>query len=407
MRDFGTVSLSKTNMVNQRSENHPGDAVGKGRTAGVSGGVEKPGDATTRILSVCETAQGGVGRYQDLLESLVPFGFSLSVLLPESDKGILRDATRAITFARNRRGPVAMWNLVRAFWRQKRLLRPELYFFHSTFSLLPLTLLRLSGDRTPAVYCAHCWAANTLQTDGWKSRIIRFVEGNLCGLADLVVNVSASDADTAQRFAYRGRHVIVENAVDPPEPEARADRFETPGSSRVNLLFVGRFDHQKGLDLLLPAYDLARSSNSDLRLHIVGAPVRGSELPVFGEGVTYHGWVGPGEIDSYYRSADALVVPSRWEGLPLVVPEAYRNGTPVIVARRSGMHELVDEGRTGWSFPLEIEALADLLSRVGREDLAKMRPLAEETYRERFSRGRFAEEMAENLRALLGGKRAG
>lgn len=392
-------------MVNRTTGNHRADNAdgsGSARVSGTAGNSSQ----TTRILNVCETAQGGVGRYQDLLQALEPFGFSLSVLLPEADKGILRDSSRAATFQRSRRGPVAMWNLLRAFWLQRRQLRPDLYFFHSTFSLLPLMVLRLAGDRTPAVYCAHCWAASTLQADGWKARVVRFVEGNLCGLADLVVNVSASDAETAGKLGYRGHHVVVENAVGPPDPAARSDLFDRPASSRVNLLFVGRFDHQKGLDLLLSAYDLARSRNSDLHLHLVGGAVRGSEMPELGEGVSYHGWVGPDEIDSYYRSADALVVPSRWEGLPLVVPEAYRNGTPVMVARRSGMEKLVDEGKNGWSFPLEVTALADLLSKVGRYELAKMRPAAEKTYQDRFSQERFAAEMAENLHALLRRKRS-
>lgn len=353
------------------------------------------------ILNVCETAQGGVGRYQDTLCSLSEYGFSCHVLLPKADIGILNDPQNATTFSRPRRGLQAIFHLLRRFLSERRRLKPDLYFFHSTFALIPLLILRLHGDKTPSVYCAHCWAANSSDTETLKKKMIRLIEGRLCGLADLIVNVSQSDADMAAKYRYRGRHIVIENAV--PESSVRhvQEKFPRPSDKTINLLYVGRFDRQKGLDVLLKAFAQARTRNPDLTLHLVGEPVRADEMPDLPGGVTHHGWTQPDQIDLFYASADALVVPSRWEGLPLVIPEAYRNGSPVLAARRSGMQYLLEEGVTGYSFDLNASSLASLLSDLDRTQLLKMRPDARALYEQRFQIDRFARTMATHLQGLL------
>jgi len=65
------------------------------------------------------------------------------------------------------------------------------------------------------------------------------------------------------------------------------------------------------------------------------------------------------------RGAAALVVPSTYEGMPLVVLEAMESGIPVVASRVSGIPEVVEEGRTGWLVPPEDpRALAAALTEV-------------------------------------------
>jgi glycosyltransferase involved in cell wall biosynthesis len=354
------------------------------------------------MLSVCETAQGGVGRYQEGLRALSDVGFRSVILIPDRDAGILEHTDSVRTFRRERRSVAGFLRLLGAFFAERRRLRPDLYFFNSTFTLLPLLALRLRGDRTPAIYCAHCWAISNYAEGSLKGKIVRAVEGRLCGLADLVVNVSHGDAALAKRLGYRGRHVVVENAVPDRAEPVSGTRFVRASETEIHLLFVGRFDRQKGLDVLLSAFGRARIDAPHLRLHLVGSPVRGTEIPVLPEGVTHHGWISAREIDGYYASADAVVVPSRWEGLPLIVPEALRNGTPVYVSDRSDMGALVEPGVTGGVFGLTEMALADCLSSLERSRLQAMRPAARASYEDRFAMKRFLSEMSTHLNALPG-----
>ncbi|WP_353339522.1 glycosyltransferase family 4 protein [Pelagimonas sp. KU-00592-HH] len=357
-------------------------------------------DSRKTILSICETAQGGVGRYQESLRALGAQGFDFHILLPDAHREILEDRRNVVTFSRDRRGPGAIYRLIRAVFEQKRRLGPDVLFFNSTFSLLPLFALRLARDRTPAVYCAHCWAVSNYEPTSLKGRLVRFLEGRLCGLADLVVNVSEGDAQLARTFGYRGRHVVVANAT-PDVAEVQPVALTRTNDDEVQLLFVGRFDRQKGLDILLDAFGKARQRGANVRLHLVGAPVRGSDLPVIPEGVEQHGWVEPGQIDRFFKAADAVIVPSRWEGLPLTIPEALRNGTPVFVSDRSAMPDLIEDGVSGGSFDLSVEALVDCLGRMERGELVEMRAGARATYEARFTMDRFSDALARHLRQVL------
>ncbi|WP_454275257.1 glycosyltransferase family 4 protein [Roseovarius sp. MBR-154] len=358
-----------------------------------------------RMLSLCETANGGVGRYQENLLALCAHGIATRVLLPESDKHILSSDADMVTYRRKRRDIASLIRLLRAFLTQRNQFKPDIYFFNSTFALVPLLVLRLLRDKTPAIYCAHCWAIATIDPDGWKGRVYRAIEGTFCGLADLVVNVSEHEAATAKRFGYRGRHVVVVQAVRAPDPDARSDLFARQADDDVHLLFVGRFDRQKGLDILLPAFARARALNRHLHLHLVGGAVRDVDTPHLGDGVTSHGWAGPDEIDSLYRSADALIVPSRWEaGMPLVVLEALRNGTPVFASTGCGMGDFLARNECGARFDIDGESLEDLLAGLTLTGLARMRPRALNVYfDQKFTIARFTEDMAGHVRDLTQG----
>ncbi len=352
-----------------------------------------------RVLNVCETARGGVGTYQKLIAGLDAKGIDMHFLLPAEDAAFVGACgTRTDTFDRPRRSARALGRMVRKLLGMRRKLRPDVYFFHSTFALVGLLALRLCRDRTPALYCAHGWAVRGYGETSRKGRAIRAVEGRLSGLATFCVNVSQAERDLAGRLGYRGRHVVIENAVPEPAPDARDDLF-AGDSGGLHLLFVGRLDRQKGFDLLAEGFAAAARERPDLRLHVVGAAVRGdaaaADLPA---NVVLHGWVDAARIDDWYRSADALIVPSRWEGLPLVIPEALRNGTPVLCARRSGMETLVTPGVTGGHFDLSAADIGDMLKALDRGGLRAMRAASRAAYEQRFAVDRLLDALASLLR---------
>lgn len=346
-----------------------------------------------RVLSVCETAMGGVGIYQNYLGQLADRGVELKVLAPEQHRRLLDAGLPVTTFTRKRRGFAALRSMLREFKQLRKSMKPDIYFFHSSFALAALAVLRMGGDKTPAIYCSHGWAAKTLPAKGWKSGLVRLIEGRLSGLADCVVNVSYDERDLAESLAYRGQMVVIENAV-PDVASGQEDDAALPEQDVINLLFIGRFDRQKGLDLLLSAFEKACQQRPDLRLTVIGGAVRGDIAPpVVGENVTLAGWVKPEEIDRWLAAADAVIVPSRWEGLPLVIPEAYRNGTPVLCSERSGMEKLVIRDVTGDHFPLDATAMTEVLIGLDHQSLRQMRPAARKIYQDRFSLARWSSEI--------------
>lgn len=352
-----------------------------------------------KVLNVCETARGGVGIYQNILAGLTDRGIEMHHLVPAQDVDFLESSLTIHPFDRPRRGVKATGAMLRQFRHLLDTINPTVCFFHSSFALAALAQMRARRDRRPALYCPHGWAVANYPQDSAKARLIRAVEGRLSGLADSVVCVSGNEAKIAKTHGYRGRFEVIENAVPDAAPGARADLFADEPSA-LHLLFVGRQDRQKGFDILARAIDA--SGRDDLRLHVVGGKVRDDgpdvTMPKAARAV---GWVAHSEVDSWYRSADALIVPSRWEGLPLVIPEALRNGTPVLCSERSGMQELVTRGVTGDHFPLDETALTTLLLGLDKSTLRAMRPASRAAFEDRFTVDRMLDQIEDLILRML------
>jgi D-inositol-3-phosphate glycosyltransferase len=144
-------------------------------------------------------------------------------------------------------------------------------------------------------------------------------------------------------------------AFSPGSAEDRlaARQLVAPGSTPM-LLFVGRLDPIKGLDLLLESVALMRTP---VRLTIVGGNPPGdpeverlqalvTKLGLTGR-VYFPGAVPQPELRSYYRGADALVVASRYESFGLAAVESLACGTPVVAAQVGGLPSIICDGENG------------------------------------------------------------
>ncbi len=155
---------------------------------------------------------------------------------------------------------------------------------------------------------------------------------------------------------------------------ASAEGPEAPAADEPFLLGVGRLRIRKGMEILLHAMAEARDRGRLPRLVVAGDGERREALGALCErlglasSVRWKGRCSRSEVASLLRRAAALVVPSTYEGMPLVVLEAMDAGVPVIASAVSGIPEVVVDGETGWLVPPErsaalagalIEAAAD------------------------------------------------
>ena len=203
----------------------------------------------------------------------------------------------------------------------------------------------------------------------WLKAPLQIALGRLTArVADLVLAPSAATVAELRRD-YGVRHAaVVPNVTGGLDVEPAGDPAggEPPGY----LLFVGRLRIRKGVEVLLEALP------PGARLLIAGDGEHRAALEgKAGESVRFLGRCGAGRVRGLLRGAAALVVPSIYEGMPLVILEAMEAGVPVVASRVSGIPEVVEDGVTGWLVPPEDpRALAAALSHVlERPDEARRR----------------------------------
>ena len=154
-------------------------------------------------------------------------------------------------------------------------------------------------------------------------------------------------------------------------PDPGTDK--TP-QERECVLFIGRLEKAKGIDVLLTAW---QALQSQIPLCVIGdgplaSTVRAAEKKAH---VRWLGWRPREEVIAYLQRAHLLVVPSRaYETFGRVVVEAFAAGTPVLVSNHGALAELVTPEKTGWHFPsANSAALAERLRQALHDPTALRR----------------------------------
>lgn len=147
--------------------------------------------------------------------------------------------------------------------------------------------------------------------------------------------------------------VFVPNA--PGHPLEEKTRVAIVSSRRrlnggpLHALYLGRLDRQKGIDRLAALIQRTQQLQLPITWRVIGAPVAGdAPLPA-----PLSGRVEPALYDSdcltaAFHWADAMVLLSDFEGVPLSVLEAQRAGVVVIATDVGGLREVIDSGRNGF-----------------------------------------------------------
>ncbi len=240
----------------------------------------------------------------------------------------------------------------------------------------------------------------------------RLLVRTLLGRAHRVVAVSRWGRDALREGGY----------LDPARPVAIIpngiggdwlDAAPVPATEESRpLLFAGRLDHQKGVDVLLRALATLPGAPA---LEVVGdGPDRAALESLaasldLGGRVRFAGALPPARLRERMASAAALAVPSRYELFGRVVLEAMAVGAPVVASRVGGIPEVARDGREALLVPPDDpEALAAALARVLAEPTLSARLAAAGRERARaFAWDGVAGAMEKELEAAAAAAREG
>ncbi|MEV6834369.1 glycosyltransferase [Streptomyces sp. NPDC051133] len=290
-------------------------------------------DPGPRVLHVAQPADGGVARVVlDLVRAQLAAGLHVTAACPG---GELADGLRQLgadvrTWRASRSPGPGLPGEVRALARLIGEVRPELVHAHSAKAGLAARLA--VRGRVPTVFQPHAWsfeavggltATLALRWERWGAR-----------WAHRVVCVSEAERRTGLRAAIHAPYAVIPNGIDTHRFSPRP----APAEAAPLVVCVGRLCRQKGQDVLLRAWDDVLATAPRARLVLVGdGPDRAALHQRAHPSVRFTGAVT--DPLPWYRAADLVVLPSRWEGMALAPLEALGCGRPVVVTDVDGARE--------------------------------------------------------------------
>ena len=164
--------------------------------------------------------------------------------------------------------------------------------------------------------------------------------------ADVVLAPGNAIVEVLRSYGFDGPIELLANPVDlagfrhTPDPGLR-ERHGVPADAPL-LIYVGRMGPEKGLPMLLEAFEQARERSPRLHLLMVGdGPLR---TALSGRSHPQVCWVGPvphERVADYLLSADLFVTASTTEVLPMTFLEALAAGTPVVAVASAAARDLL------------------------------------------------------------------
>ncbi|MCE5191385.1 MAG: glycosyltransferase [Actinomycetia bacterium] len=184
--------------------------------------------------------------------------------------------------------------------------------------------------------------------------------------ADAIIGVSEAIA-TGMRHAHpKARHRVLHlpNGYNCADIHVHAER------SPRYLLFVGRLSPRKNPDVLLDAFARIAGSTTLSLVFVGDGPMAASlakqarDLGI-ADRVRFEGSRAHRALDAYLADAAALVLPSKSEGMPMVINEALASGTPVVASRLPGIEQQVRSDEWGiLVIPGDVDDLANALGKA-------------------------------------------
>jgi len=251
---------------------------------------------------------------------------------------------------------VLMTGFTLCFSRQRRPIDLVLFHSHPPTALLTPILRRFLGCRVVMVMHGDIFDRPRGTYDARITWWYRLYTKPAYRRADAVVALSPYMASLAVRGGAKPDHVhLAPNGVDLEEIGLQSSSLTPPVQE---LLFVGRLEYNKGVDLLLQAFSQLAHDHPQLRLTCIGSPDREFLRPLIqqlqasghADRVTLLPAEPRQQLGAFYQRSALVVIPSRSETQSTVAMEAMAAGRAVLASDTGGNPMLVDAPNTGLLF---------------------------------------------------------
>lgn len=231
---------------------------------------------------------------------------------------------------------------------------PEVIICNSVVDFPLLKALKRGGMKFKSVYIDHGSVSTNsggfLSNEGIplafgtgiRSISMESIKRRFFGFFDMNVALNMSQYGSIRRLT--DKVVLINNGLDikagRKDPSARG-RYGLSGNDFV-VSYIGRmFERQKRVSTLIEAF--LGIKGKGFRLLMVGdGPSLGSyrEMSKDDNRIIFTGRMEDRDLNRIYKSIDVMVLPSRWEGLPLTILEASSYSVPIIFSRSAYIKDL-------------------------------------------------------------------
>ncbi|QEQ95987.1 glycosyltransferase [Neptunomonas concharum] len=328
-----------------------------------------------KIIHVAETVHGGIATY---LNEIVPIQSlkygkeNVYVLAPREQLDCLGEGFNNFSFESKGRSFFSIFNLIVVYIKVMSSFKPDVVHIHSSFAgFFCRTVHLFLFKKVAVVYCSHGWSFS-MSTGPFKKNIYALVERCLSVLTDRIVCISKFEKKLAVSYGFSEKKcVVVYNGISRTPPDF-VEGGVLDSNDKVKFLFVGRFHHAKGFDLLIPIFERLKGKAD---LYVAGGARLDNELDFsVPDNVHKLGWLSSEELQFYYQICDAVIVPSRWEGFGFVAVEAMRQKKAVFGSSSGGIPETIISGKTGIIFNIDEtpESISEKILLYTKADLRDM-----------------------------------
>jgi hypothetical protein len=260
------------------------------------------------------------------------------------------------------------------------------------------------------------WTENI---DFYHNHFLKMVNAEAWALKEVDHILASTDAILSDCQKAYGN--IIDQSKVAIVPFGLSDRqpvLQDKNDTEIVILFVGRLEYRKGIDVVLAVAPLILCAHPNVSFRIVGDNTLQDSTGTnymknfqdehkddeWLDRVVFLGHVDEEELDSEYRECDIFIAPSRYESFGLIYLEAMRYGKPCIGTTAGGIPEVVFDGQTGLTVePSDSNALRvaiDLLieDRDYRLFLGKN---ARERFEQKFTIEKFASNFLSFSRSCL------
>jgi glycosyltransferase involved in cell wall biosynthesis len=280
--------------------------------------------------------------------------------------------------------PIKSWKMQSGFSisSTRRLIRwareNHYHLVHSHGYRFDISLLAFPAfiRKIPVVSTVHGYTAVKRFSKLWWYKL---ADITLLSLADHVAVVSE---ELRRKFFWLNKVTFIPNGLTEKYEVGNSFQPSFCGDNRY-LASVGRLSREKGFDLVVRALAKLKHRGACPNLVIAGdgperenleEMVRNENL---GDSIVFLGYVD--DAASLIENADALIIPSRSEGLPIVLLEAMRAKTPVISTRVGEIPSVLEYGKLGMLCEKNADDLARAISKY-ISDKESAREIAESAY---------------------------